>query len=82
MVAVLYSWVVPDKDGKETVINSQTWCLEGKGIDNHDRVQGIAGKQNREVFHFEKVDTTHCVLQKYKSKKVTNYQRISALFFD
>ena len=79
MVAVLYSWVVPGKDGKETVINFHTWCLGGKGIDNHAQVQGIEERRNREVFHFENLDITHCVLQKCKRKKIIKYQRISAL---
>ena len=36
-------------------MKAPTWCLEGKGIGIRGQAQGIAGKQNRGFFHFEKV---------------------------
>ena len=32
-----------------------TWFLADKGIGIHAQVQGIAEKQNKKVFHFEKL---------------------------
>ena len=37
------------------MIKFHTWCLVDKGIDIHALVQGIAEKQNRICFHFEKL---------------------------
>ena len=36
-------------------MNACTWCLVGKGIGILAQGRGIAEKQNREGFHFEKV---------------------------
>ena len=37
-------------------MKAPTWCLEGKGIGIRVQARGIAGKQNRGFFHFEKVN--------------------------
>ena len=39
----------------QQMMKPRTWCQAGKGIGIHAQVQGIAEKQNRICFHFEKL---------------------------